>query len=122
MSDHSLEQVVGPKGFFKIIFSVIIAYVLIRVSNAVRRHHDQGNSYKGQHLIGAGLQVQRFSPLSSRRENSSFQAGMALEKELKALCLQSKRSQEQTVSMWLGRGSQKPTPTVTHFLQQGHTS
>ena len=22
---------------------------------AVKRHHDQGNSYKGKHLIGAGL-------------------------------------------------------------------
>jgi len=30
----------------------------------VNRHHDQGKSYKGQHLIGAGLQVQTFSPLS----------------------------------------------------------
>ena len=26
--------------------------------NAMNRHHDQGKSYKGQHLIGAGLQVQ----------------------------------------------------------------
>jgi hypothetical protein len=32
---------------------------------AMKRHHDQGKSYKGLHLIGAGLQVQRFSPLSS---------------------------------------------------------
>jgi hypothetical protein len=31
----------------------------------VKRHHDQGNSYKGKHLIGAGLQFQRFGPLSS---------------------------------------------------------
>jgi hypothetical protein len=31
----------------------------------VKRHHDQGNTYKGQHLVGAGLQIQRFSPLSS---------------------------------------------------------
>ena len=35
---------------------------------AVKRHHDHGNSYKGQHLIGTGLQVQRFSSLSSRWE------------------------------------------------------
>jgi hypothetical protein len=27
-----------------------------------KRHHDQGNSYKGKHLIGAGLQFLRFSP------------------------------------------------------------
>ena len=34
----------------------------------MKRHHDQSNSYKGQHLIGACLQVQRFSPLSSSQE------------------------------------------------------
>ena len=28
-------------------------------------HHDYGNSYKGKHFIGAGLQFQRFNPLSS---------------------------------------------------------
>jgi hypothetical protein len=28
------------------------------------------------HLIGASLQVQRFSPLSSRQEHGSIQAGM----------------------------------------------
>ena len=39
--------------------------VLVRVSTAMRRHHDQGNSYKGKHLIGTGLQFERFSPLSS---------------------------------------------------------
>jgi hypothetical protein len=43
---------------------------------AVNRHHDQGKSYKGQDLIGAGLQVQRFSPLSSRQEHGSIQAGI----------------------------------------------
>jgi hypothetical protein len=42
--------------------------VLVFVSFAVRRHHDQGSSYKKQQLIGAGLQVQRFSPLSSWQE------------------------------------------------------
>jgi len=45
----------------------------------MNRHHDQGKSYKGQHLIGAGLQVQRFSPLSSRQEHGSVQAGMVQE-------------------------------------------
>lgn len=38
--------------------------VLVRVSIPVQRHHDQGDSYNGQHLIGPGLQIQRFSPLS----------------------------------------------------------
>jgi hypothetical protein len=31
---------------------------------------------KKQHLIGAGLQVQIFNPLSSRQEHGSIQAGM----------------------------------------------
>ena len=38
-------------------------YVLVRVSIAANKHHDQGKSYKGKHLIGAGLQIQRFSLL-----------------------------------------------------------
>jgi hypothetical protein len=39
-----------------------------KVFIAVKRHHGQGSSYKGQHLIGAGLQVLRFGPLSSWQE------------------------------------------------------
>jgi hypothetical protein len=52
----------------------------------VNRHHDQGKYYEGQHLIRAGLQVQRFSPLSSRWEQSSIQAG-TVEVELRVLHL-----------------------------------
>ena len=40
--------------------------VLVRVSIAVKRHHDRSNSYKGEHLIGAGLWGQ--SPLLSWQE------------------------------------------------------
>ena len=40
----------------------------LRVSIAVKRHHDQDNSYKGQHLIWAGLLILRFRPLSSWQE------------------------------------------------------
>jgi hypothetical protein len=31
---------------------------------AIKRQHDQGSSYKDKHLIGVGLQFQRFNPLS----------------------------------------------------------
>jgi hypothetical protein len=62
---------------------------LLRFSIAVNRHHNQGNSYKGQHLIGAGLQVLRFSPLSSRWEHGSIKAGM-LQEMLRVLHLVSK--------------------------------
>ena len=36
--------------------------------HCLNRHHDHSSSYKGQHLIGAGLLVLRFSPLSSWQE------------------------------------------------------
>jgi hypothetical protein len=55
----------------------------------MNRHHGQSKSYKKQHLIGAALQVQRFSPLSSRWEHGSIQAGMAQE-ELRVLHLHPK--------------------------------
>ena len=49
---------------------------------SVNRHHDQGTSYKGHLIIRAALQVQRFTPLSSRQERGSIQAAMVQE-ELK---------------------------------------
>ena len=42
--------------------------VLAWDSIAVKRYHYQDNSYKGKHLIGAGLQFQRYRPLSSWQE------------------------------------------------------
>ena len=38
------------------------SFASVRVSIATKRHQDHGGSYKGKHLIGAGLQ---FGPLSS---------------------------------------------------------
>jgi hypothetical protein len=32
-----------------------VGFCLSLSVTAVNRHHDQGNSYKGQHLTGAGL-------------------------------------------------------------------
>ena len=61
---------------------------------AVNRHYDQGKSYKWHHLIGAGLQVERFSWLSSRQKHGSIQAGVVQE-ELRILHLY-QGSQEQT--------------------------
>jgi hypothetical protein len=46
-----------------ILQSLLPNCVLIRVSIAMKRHHDKDNSYKDQHLIVAGLQFQRFDPL-----------------------------------------------------------
>ena len=41
---------------------------LVRVPIAGKRHHDQGNSYKEQHLIEAGLQFQRVVTAGSMPE------------------------------------------------------
>jgi hypothetical protein len=67
----------------------------------VNRHHDQGKSYKGQHIVGAGLQVQRFSPLSSRRDHGSIQAGLVQE-ELRVLHLHLKAASRILASRQLG--------------------
>jgi len=72
---------------------------------AVNRHHDQCNFYKG-HLTGAGLQVQRFSPLSSRQEHGSIQAGRVQE-ELRVLHLHPNRL---IILRQLGAGSPSLTP------------
>jgi hypothetical protein len=62
---------------------------------------------KSQHLIGTGLQVQRFIPLSSRRGCGSIQADERLE-ELKVLCLDPKADRRKLTSRKLGGRSQSP--------------
>ena len=76
---------------------------------AVNRHHDQGSSHKGQHLVGAGLQVQRFCPLSLKWEHGSVQAGRVQE-ELRVLHLAQKANRKRLSSMGQGGGSQSPHP------------
>lgn len=46
----------------------IVFYCLSLHFIAVKRYHDQGKSYTGKHLIGAGLQDQAFNDLSSWKE------------------------------------------------------
>jgi hypothetical protein len=75
-------------------------------------------SHKKQHLLGAGLQVQRFSLLSSRWEHGSIQAGMA-QAESRVPWLHPKAASGRLTSRQLG--DLKLTPTVTHLLQPGHT-
>jgi hypothetical protein len=51
---------------------------------AVKRYHDHGNSYKEKHLIGDGLQFQRFS-YHHGKKHGKVQADLVLEKELRVL-------------------------------------
>jgi hypothetical protein len=94
--------------------------VLVRVSIAVKRHHDQSNSYEEQHLPGAGLQVQSFSPLSSL-QGSQQHPGRHGAGGAESSTSYSKGQQEKTGSQAARKRVSKPTPTVTHFAQQDHT-
>ena len=88
--------------------------VVIRVSIAVKRHHNQGNSYKGQHLIGAGLQYHHGG------KHGIVQANVVLEKELRVLHLDPKTARGGlTLPHWVKpkHSTPKPTPTMMHFLQ-----
>jgi hypothetical protein len=85
----------------------------------VKRHHDQGNSYTG-HLIGAGLQIQRFSPLSSWWEAWQHPGRPGAGGPLCSTS-SSVGNQKKTDFQAAKRRGSKPTPTETHFLKQGHT-
>jgi hypothetical protein len=56
----------------------------LRVSIAVKRHHDRSSSYKGKHLIGTGLQFRGLVHYHRGRKHGGTQAGMLLEKELRS--------------------------------------
>jgi hypothetical protein len=95
-----------------------IVAVLVRVSIA-EGHHGQGNSYKEQHLTEAGLQVQRFSPLSSRQETWQHPGrhGAGGAESSTSSC---KGIQEQTVFQASRPRVSKSILIVTYFLKQGH--
>jgi hypothetical protein len=85
----------------------------------VKRHHDQGNFYKGQHVVRAGLLVLRFSPLSWQeawQHPGRYGTGGA---EGSTSC--SEGEQEMTGSQAARKRVSKATTMVTHLLQQGHT-
>jgi hypothetical protein len=66
------------------------------------------------------LQVQRFSPLSSRWKHGSIQAGTGME-EMSVPPLVLKAARRKTGFQAARTRVLKPTTTVTHILQQGHT-
>jgi hypothetical protein len=82
---------------------------------AVKRHHNQGNSYKGQHLIGASLQVLRFNPLSSWLEAWQY-ADTVLEKELRLDPKEARSSFFFCLGQSLNIEPQSSPPIVMHLL------
>ena len=49
----------------------------------MKRHHDHSKSYKEKHLVGAGLQIQRYHG----GKHGSMQVDTVLERELRVLHL-----------------------------------
>ena len=89
----------------------------------MRRHQDQGNCYKGKHLIGTGLQVQRFSPLSSRQKAWQH-PGMTLKKLSSTSCSEGEQkiavfqeARRSPLPQWQTSSSKvTPVPTRPHLL------
>ena len=54
--------------------------VCLRVSIAVKRHHDHSNSYKGKHLIGVAYSFTGLAHFPHGREHGGMQADTVLEK------------------------------------------
>ena len=73
----------------------------------MNRHRDQGKSYKGQHLIAAGLQVQSFSPSFSWQE-AEQPPGRQGTRGAESSISSSKGNQQQTTLRQLGGKSQSP--------------
>jgi hypothetical protein len=119
LSDHWIQSYMYP---FKCILCVdnieILSHsVLARVSIAVRRHHDQGHSNKGQQL-GLAYSFRGLVHYYHDGKYGNVQTNLVLQ-ELRVLHLD---PQERIGFQAARRSVSKPTPTVTHFLQQGHTS
>lgn len=59
----------------------------LRIFIAMKRYYDHNNSYKEQHLLGAGLQLRGLVHCSHSRKHGSTQVYMVLEKKLRFLHL-----------------------------------
>ena len=73
---------------------------------------------KGKHLTEAGLQFQRFSPLSSWQEHGTVQSDIVLEKTLRVLPLDPKTAKRDCVPHWAQLEHRRPQRSS----QQWHTS
>jgi hypothetical protein len=82
----------------------------MRISIVVKRHLDQGKSYKKQHLIRAGLQLQRFSLVSSWQEAWWHAGRHSAGEGDKSSAFDLKANRRRLTSRQLGGGSQSPPP------------
>ena len=85
----------------------------------MKRHHDHGKSYKGEHLIGTGLQFKGVVHYCHVKKHGGIQTDMVLEK-LKALHPELQEGRKRATGPGLGFRNPKPTPkghiTPTEYL------
>jgi hypothetical protein len=93
---------------------------LVRVSTAVKGHHDQGNSCKGQ--LDWDWLILSEVPSIIIMAGSMVACRQTWCWRSQEFCILSICSQERLVFQVARRRFSKLTPTVTYFLQQGHIS
>lgn len=88
--------------------------VLVRGSIAAKRRHDQGNSTKGQHLIGSGLHFRGLVHHCHSRKHGGTQADTVLERSWDIYILIPKAAELNAIPVlaWASETS-KAEPTVT---------
>ena len=84
----------------------------------MKRHHDHCNSYKGEHLIGAGLQFRGLVHFCHGGKHSGVQLDTVLEKGLRVLHLNPEGAGGPIglASDTSKIPSHTPSPTKTHLL------
>lgn len=103
---------------------------LVRVSIAIKGHHDHSHSYKEQHLTRTGLRVQRLGPLSSFEEAWWCAGRHSTEEVAESFIswLAGSRKRQWAMRPGLNFWNLKFRPQVTtssnqsFLLHQGHTS
>ena len=91
----------------------------------MKRHYDQGNSYKEKHLIRAGLQFEVLVHYYQVGKHDGIQIDVVVDKELKVLQLDPLATQGDFVPHWYGLSifylkahhhSDTLSPTRPHLL------
>ena len=70
--------------------------------SAVKRHHDQSNTDKENHIFGAGLQFRSLIHYHYGRKHCTIQVDMVLEKELRVLHLDWQETRRKEMALRLG--------------------
>ena len=98
----------------------IVLVIMSQGFTAVNRHHDQGKSYKKRTFNWGWLTGSEVQSIIIKVE--AWQPpGRHVAGGAESSTSSSEGHQEKTVSQAARRLVLQPTPTVTHFLQQGHT-